>query len=253
MAMARVLHTLRLLANEPEGLTLTQLISRLDAPKTSIHAILKGLATEGYLQRQDLSYRLGPKSYLLGAAIVAARSLAVAATPFLREARALSGESVLLAVIDPPAGQLTYTQIIESHKPVRYAVPIGTTRPLYASSAGRVLIAFQDAGWRREYLRTTELRAMTDKTVTNRRQLTRIISQVQACGYAATIGEVTPDVAGFSAPIFEPGGRVNAAVIVAAPIERGRASAERLTKIAVETAARLSQALGGHIRTSRPI
>jgi len=244
MALERVLRTLRLLADEPDGLTLSQLMAQIEAPKTSVHSLLRGLAAAAYVQRHDSLYRLGPESFVLGAALVAARSLTIVATPFLREARAQSGETVLLAVIDRISGRLTYTQILESHKPVRYAVPVGTTRPLFATSAGRVLLAFQDEGWRREYLKTADLRAMTDKTVTDRRQLVKIIERIRTTGHGVTIGEVTPDVAGFAAPIFEPNGQVNAAVIIAAPIERGRTVAERLTGIVIQIAAQLSQALG---------
>lgn len=244
MALVRVLRVLRLLADEPDGQTLAQLMNELGAPKTSVHSLLRGLAAEGYVQRYGALYRLGPESFVLGAALFSARSLTIVATPFLRDARAKSGETLLLAVIDPSAGRLTYTQIVESHKPVRYTVPVGTTRPLFASSAGRVLLAYQDDAWRRDYLNNGDLRAMTDRTVTDRRQLARILDQVRADGYAATIGEVSPDVAGFAAPLFEPDGQVKAALILAAPIERGRAVAEKLIRIVVETAAQLSQALG---------
>lgn len=244
MALERVLRTLRLLANAPEGLTLSQLKEHIGAPKTSVHSLLQGLAAAGYVQRHDSLYRLGVESFVLGAALVAARSLEVVATPYLCEARAQSGETALLAVLDRTSGRLTYTQIAESHQPVRYSVPVGTTRPLFASSAGRVLLAFQDDAWRRDYLKTADLRALTGKTVTDRRELMKIIERTRANGHAATIGEVTPDVAGFAAPVFEPDGQVNAAVIIAAPIERGRAAAQRLASIVIHSASQLSQALG---------
>lgn len=244
MALERVLCTLRLLADAPGGLTLSQLKDQIRAPKTSVHSLLQGLAAGGYVQRHDSLYRLGVESFVLGAALVAARSLEVMAAPFLREARDQSGETVLLAVLDRPAGRLTYTQILESHKPVRYTVPVGTTRPLFASSAGRVLLAFQDDAWCRKYLKSADVRALTDRTVTDRRELMKIIERIRATGHAATIGEVTTDVAGFSAPVFEPDGQVNAAVIIAAPIERGRAAAQRLAGIVVQSAKQLSQALG---------
>jgi len=244
MALARVLRVLRLLADEPDGMTLAQLQPQLGVPKTSLHALLRGLVADAYLQRSDTTYRLGSESFALGAALVTARSLAIVATPFLHDARAKSGETVLIATIDRTAARLTYTQILESHKPVRYTVPAGTTRPLFATSAGRVLLAHQPDDWTRDYLRTAELRALTESTVTDRRKLARILERIRADGHATTIGEVTPDVAGFAAPIFEADGRVNAALIVAAPIERGRAAAERLTAVAVDTAHELSLALG---------
>lgn len=244
MAPARVLRVLRLLADQPDGLTLAQLVAQIGVPKTSLYSLLHGLTAEGFVGRHDALYRLGPESFVLGAALVAARSLAIVATPFLLDARAQSGETVLLAVIDRSAGRLTYTQILESHKPVRYMVPVGTTRPLFATAAGRVLLAFQDEPWRREYLSSASLRALTDKTVTNRRQLERIIAGIRVTGHASTIGEVTPDVAGFAAPIFEPNSQVNAAIVVGAPLERGKAAAERLTRVAIDCAEQLSQALG---------
>lgn len=250
MALQRVLRTLRLLADDPDGLTLSQLKEQIEAPKTSMHSLLQGLTAGGYVVRQDSRFRLGVESFALGAALVAARSLSIIATPYLRDARALSGETVLLAVLDRLSSRLTYTQILESHKPVRYTVPVGTTRPLFPTSAGRVLLAFQDEAWCRDYLQTADLRAMTDKTVTDRRQLTKIIERIRATGHAVTIGEATSDVAGFAAPIFEPDGQVNAAVIIAAPVERGRAAVERLAGIVMQSAAQLSQALGR--REDRP-
>lgn len=252
MSLSRVLTLLRLLAAEPAGLTLAWLHPMLGAPKTSVHALLRGLVGEGYVQRDGVLYRLGPQSFVLGAALVSARSLASIAMPFLHEARAKSGETVVLAVIDRSAKLLTYVEVVESHKLVRYSVPVGTTRPLYATSAGRVLLAHQDPDWLADYLRTAELRPLTSKTLTDRRQLTRVIERTRAQGYGSTLGEVTPDVAGFAAPVFEHDGRVDAAVIVAAPLDRGRAAAERLTAAAREAAAAMSAALGHNPGQSPP-
>ncbi len=244
MALTRVLQLLRILADHPAGLALTPLCVAMNAPKTSVLSLLRGLTAHSYLQHDDAIYRLGPESFSLGASLVSARSLDIVALPFLREAVARCGETALIARIDRAAGQLVYGPIIESARPIRYAVPVGTTRPLFASSAGRVLLAFQDEAWRRDYLRRADLRAMTEHSVTDRAQLARLIEQVRETGVAFTFGEVTPDVAGFSAPIFEPGGRVNAALTVAAPIERGRAAAADLQRSVMELAANISRALG---------
>lgn len=244
MALSRVLTLLRLLAAEPAGLPLARLHPMLGAPKTSVHALLRGLVGEGYVQRDGVMYRLGPQSFVLGAALVSARSLATIAMPFLHEARENSGETAVLAVIDRSARVLTYVAVLESHRLVRYSVPEGTTRPLFATSAGRVLLAHQDPTWVAEYLRTAELHPLTAKTVTDRRQLARVIKRAREQGYGSTLGEVTLDVAGFAAPVFDHDGRVDAAIVVAAPLDRGRAAGERLTTAAREAAARLSEALG---------
>lgn len=250
MSLSRVLTLLRLLAAEPAGLTLAQLQPMLGAPKTSVHALLRGLVGEGYVQRDAVTYRLGPQSFVLGAALVSARSLAAMALPFLHEAQVKSDETLVLAVIDRSARTLTYVEVVECHQLVRYSVPVGTTRPLYATSAGRVLLAHQDPAWLADYLRTAELRPLTAKTLTDRRQLARVIERTRKQGWGSTLGEVTSDVAGFAAPVFGHDGRVDAAVIVAAPLDRGRAAAQRLTAAAQEAAAGLSKALGYAARHS---
>jgi DNA-binding IclR family transcriptional regulator len=244
MAVTRVLRLLRILADHPAGLALTPLCMVMNAPKTSVLSLLRGLTVHGYLQRSNGAYGLGPESFALGASLVSARSLDVVALPFLREAAERSGETALIARIDRAADRLVYNPIIESTRAIRYAVPVGTTRPLFASSAGRVLLAFQDEAWRRDYLRRADLRAMTEHSVTDPAQLARLIEAARVSGLAVTFGEVTLDVAGFSAPIFEPDGRVNAALIIAAPIERGRAAADALPHLVMELAASISGALG---------
>ena len=116
-----------------------------------------------------------------------------------------------------------------------------------------MLLAFQDDAWRRDYLKTADLKALTSRTVTDRRRLARILETVRTAGFAATIGEVTPDVAGFAAPVFEPNGQVSTALIVAAPIERGRAAAECLTRIVIDTARKISQALSHRAAREIPL
>lgn len=244
MSLTRVLQLLQLLADQPPGMALAELCVLMHAPKTSVLSLLRGLTAHGYLQRSGAVYQLGPASFSLGAALVSASSLDIVAMPFLREAVARSGETTLIAKINRAEGQLIYGPIVESTRAIRYAVPEGTTRPLFATSAGRVLLAFQDEAWRDEYLQSADLHALTPRSVTDRKQLARIIEQVRKTGVAFTFGEVTLDVAGFSAPIFEPGGRVNAALIIAAPIERGRAAAADLQRLVMELAANISRALG---------
>lgn len=244
MAVTRVLRLLRILADHPAGLALTPLCTTMKAPKTSVLSLLRGLTAHGYLERNHEAYNLGPEAFSLGAALMAARSLDAVVVPFLRDAAARSGETALLARIDRTQAALIYNPIIESTRIIRHAVPAGTTRPLFASAAGRVLLAFQDQAWQHEYLQHADLRSLTEHTLTDREQLARTVAQVRTTGVAVTLGEVSPDVAGFSAPIFEPDGTVNAALVIAAPIERGRAAAAELQRLVVQIAADISHALG---------
>lgn len=112
------------LADRPAGLALTPLCLALNAPKTSVLSLLRGLREHGYLQRSNDLYELGPEAFSLGASLVSARSLDVVALPFLREAVARSGETALIARIDRTADRLVYNPIFESTRTIRYAVPV---------------------------------------------------------------------------------------------------------------------------------
>ncbi|HEV7912721.1 MAG TPA: helix-turn-helix domain-containing protein [Albitalea sp.] len=74
MALTRVLQLLRLLAERPGGLALAPLSVALQAPKTSVLSLLRGLTAHGYLERSDTVYRLGAESLALGTLLASARS-----------------------------------------------------------------------------------------------------------------------------------------------------------------------------------
>jgi hypothetical protein len=74
MALTRVLHLLRLLAERPGGMALAPLSLALQSPKTSVLSLLRGLTARGYLLRGETGYRLGPESLALGALLVSART-----------------------------------------------------------------------------------------------------------------------------------------------------------------------------------
>jgi len=75
MAVLRVLQILQRLAETPAGLSLTELGSVLDAPKTSLVGLLRGLIESGYVARTDKTYRLESESYALASSIASGRSL----------------------------------------------------------------------------------------------------------------------------------------------------------------------------------
>ena len=57
--------------------------------------------------------------------------------------------------------RFVYIDSIESPQPVRYATLIGMSGALYATAAGRVLLAFQPQAYRDAYLKNAKLVALT--------------------------------------------------------------------------------------------
>ena len=240
----RTLQLIERIAAQPEATTLAQLSQDLEMPKSSLLGLLRALTQNKYLQHESNNYALGPSAHRLAMAIIPNLSLPQVARPIMRDLAVETGETVVLSVLDAELRRAVYVDKAESASAIRYTVPIGTSRPLYCSAAGRILLAFQSPQWILNYLSTAPFPKLTDNTITDVEELRSIIMRVKRDGYATTFGETSEDVAGFSAAVFDIDLEIAFALNIGAPLERGRKNAP-LYIDAVRTAAeKLSLRLG---------
>jgi IclR family acetate operon transcriptional repressor len=244
-SLARVLGLFDAVAKSADGLTLAQLSATLGAPKSSLLMLLRPLAGANYLVHEGGRYRLGPAAFRLAGVIQSTRSLPRLMRPYLEELLAASGESVYLALLDPEAKLFEYVDGIESPKAVRYWVPIGTRRPLYTGSAGKLLLAGQPEEWRERYLRAETLKPAASRTITSKDALRRELETIRRDGYAVSRSEAVEGAAGISAPLRnQEDGSLAGALLIAAPEERFGRELPRLKKLLIEVAARASGKAG---------
>ena len=161
--------------------------------------------------------------------------------PFMQELCKRTGESVLLSVLDREARQLTYVEIINSPHPVRYQIPVGTTRPLYFGAAGRLLLAYADKPWRETYLKSVQFTMKTAVPVT-RASLARDLEEIRAEGVATSIDMSMGGLAAVAAPILSSEGQCLASLNIAGPSDRFRDELESLKAIVKEVSALASDA-----------
>jgi IclR family acetate operon transcriptional repressor len=243
-SLIRTLRILEHLAAAPDGMTLAALSVDLHSPKSSLLALLRPLCSYGYIVSTKGRYVLGPAAYRLGVSIMPTLSMSRIAVPIMRELVDQCEETVLIAVLDRETGQATYIEKIESTRSIRYTVPIGTSRPLYCSSAGRVLLAYSDREYIDHYLKSTVFTPLTKQTLTRPDELRKLLSKIREQRLEITIGEVSSDVAGFAAPIFDHQGRVIAALAMAAPVNRAHASQTTLATRVRDAAENISFGFG---------
>jgi DNA-binding IclR family transcriptional regulator len=240
----RLLAILDAAAAHKDGVTLAQLATLLGVPKSSLLLLLKPLVTHRYLSHDLGVYRLASSSFRHANQIRANRTFPTLLRPLLTELGQSSQETVYLAVLDRAYRFFTYIDGIDSPRPVRYSVPIGSARPLYCTSGGRVLLAFQDKAWRDDYLRSTPLEKLTPQTLTDTAALERELMRIQQQGFAVSIDQGAPGAGGVAAPIWAADGLVGAFVI-AVPVERLRANLVELRGLVVEVAAEATRLMGG--------
>ena len=148
-SVTRVIRLLEALCASREPLSLADLSRALDTPKSSLAALLRGLAEEQFVVTSEGAWRLGPGAFGLGSALIEARRR-FQSSDLVRDAmRRLADkceETVLLAVRDHDGQSMTYVDVIESRNAVRFAVSAGDRRPLYATAGGRALLADEIIG-----------------------------------------------------------------------------------------------------------
>ena len=244
-SLTRVLGLFGAITRTGDGMTLARLSAELDSPKSSMLMLLRPLVATGHLTHEGGIYRLGPSIFRLAADILSTRSFPKLIRPFMQQLVDRSQESVYLAVIDKSARCVSYVEGIDSPRAIRYMAPVGAPRPLYCSAAGRLLLAYADEDWRESYLRTVQLKPMTERTVTNRAELRKEIKKIRSSGLAISIGEAVPGAAGLAAPVFDTDGRAVAALLIGAPVDRFQRDLPALRKLMADVARQASGMFAG--------
>jgi DNA-binding IclR family transcriptional regulator len=238
----KALRILECFGDKSPEYSLKELSEKTGLYKSRILRLCGTLTAHGFLIRQNGSYRLGPKLLMLGKVYERGNTLISIARPILKELAALTGESAKLFVLEETKRLCLIRE--EGPYPLRYAVNEGETFELHAGASGKLLLAFSSEKFREQVL-NKKLASMTASTIVERDRLEKEFENIRECGYASSIGEVVPEVAGISAPVFDHTGNVFAALTVAGPIQRF--AGERFQEIChhlIASAQQLSRMLG---------
>jgi len=246
-SVTRVIQILEALCASAAPVSLANLSRVLDAPKSSIAALLRGLAEAGFVVASDGAYRLGPSAFGLGSALLEARRRFQSSDLVRDGMRRLadrSKETVLFAVRDAGGETMTYVDVIESRNAVRFAVSVGDRRPLYCTAGGRMLLAALSKDDLRRYFARLKPQRLTVHTEINKRDIADTIATVRENGFAQTVDQATEGVTGTAAAIYDAAGSAIGALIVAAPSSRLKDRGADFARWVVDEAAMVSRSLG---------
>lgn len=219
-SLLRILGIFEAISRARRGVSLAELSAALEAPKSSLLLILRPMVAHKFLVQVSGRYELGPSIFRLSAEVLASAGTLQIVRPFLEALAERTNESVYLAAIDKEAKAVTYVDGIESRQPIRYSTPIGTTRPLYGSSAGKALLAFQDEQWVQDYLKTVKLKPLAEKTPIKKAALLKELEEIQKTRVALNLGGLVSGAAGIASPLVKADGTASYALLVVAPTDR---------------------------------
>lgn len=240
----RVMDTLDLFFSAREGLTLTEISSRLGVPKSTAHGILTTMRHRGYLtwDPDTKAYSIGLRVVALAQASPILRAIQARARPHLeRLARSLH-ETVMLGAYE--ADSVVCVDTVESPDPVRFSIVLGERRPLHATSVGKLYLAGLEDEELLRLLDVIGLERQTEGTITSREGLLEELREVRRTGLAFNRAESIEGVYSFGVPIRAYGEMLVAGLSVVGVAGRMQAKEERIVAELKEAAALLSAELG---------
>jgi DNA-binding IclR family transcriptional regulator len=169
------------------------------------------LCAWGGLERDgDGRYRVGLRVWELGALAPRGLGLREAALPFMEDLYEVTHENVQLAVRD--GTEVVFVERLAGRSAVGVLTRVGGRFALPPTGVGLVLLAHAPVEVQEQVL-AAPLQAHTPHTITDPRQLRRVLAEVRRTGLAVSDRQVTEDAVSVAAPI-EVGGVVVAALSI---------------------------------------
>ena len=240
---------LDILGQNPQGISIRELSTKIKLPKGTTHRLLSSLSYFGYV-RQDSktrNYFLGFKLVELGNLLLSQLDLRKEAEPFLRNLAERTKETVHMVILD--RNEVVYIDKVETDQHtsgLRMASRVGLRNPAHSCAVGKVLLADLSEEALNNFIKGKGLPKRTENTITNPTQLKEHLNLVRAQGYAIDDEENEKGIRCVAAPIRNEVGRAVAAVSISGPAFQvtKKVIQESLKKEVMETAFKISQRLG---------
>jgi len=218
-SLDRAVSVLEVLGQSDEPLSLADICQRMNLHKSTAHRSLMVLERSALIERtQENRYRLGLKLYELGNRAVEQIDLRARVQPFFRRLASQVGETVHLSVLQKTS--IVYLDKVEPNRRVCLSSKTGTSNPVYCTSMGKAMLAFQPEEIIDEIVARIRFVRYTPKTLTSREALLKALERVRRRGYAIDDEEIELGVRCIGAPIFNENHLAIAAVSVSGPSSR---------------------------------
>ena len=213
--------------------------------QSTVHRILNEMLQCHYVEKNESikKYKIGMESIILASGFIHGNSIVAAAREEMQQLSRATQETVhLLAVADY---EVVYLDKIDTKHSLGLMSAVGKRNPIYCTSGGKAIAAFQTMQWLDEYLHAVKLEPCTENTLVDEAAFREELKQIRARGYALDNREHHSDIICVGAPIFDHTDLPVASISVAAPSQRfSLEQAISVAPMVMECARRASIKLG---------
>ncbi|MCS5479029.1 IclR family transcriptional regulator [Corynebacterium sp. YIM 101645] len=225
-------------------LSLGEIRETTGMPASTVQRLVTNLVSQGFLEREDDSFRIGLKMAYWAAPATRGVEILDLFNPLLKELRDLTGETVCF--FRPEREYRVCVAMAETRHALRRAMRVGAILPLYAGSAGHVLLAWNPELLQR--IKDAPLQPLTDATITSPEELEAVVKKTRRDGFSITTGQREDGASGMSAPVFDSTGTAVGALTISGPTMRMPYSVcEGWIEELLSTAERMTRLIGGRL------
>lgn len=209
----RTIEMLQLIASNPRGLTLAEIVDELDIPKTSAYDILLTLNHADMvclIDQVSKRYVIGSKAFSIGSAFLRDYDIVNVATPFLKQICDDLGKTGFVGIENN--GRVLYIYKYEPENAIITTAKIGAFNDMHTSSLGKSLLAFNVNV--EERVERLALFKRTDYSITTQEAFLEELMRVRQKGFATDNREGEEHMLCIGAPIFNSDGKVIAAISI---------------------------------------
>ena len=208
---------MKIFAEGKGSFTLREMAQQMKLDRSTTYRILLSLEKCGLIEKDGKAgaYSLGLGAFEIGSAYQRRADFVPIAKPFMEELALKAQETVNLAVLSGTG--ILYIDKVDSPRSVGVMSKIGQRNPVYCTSLGKTLLAFQSEEAQARIMAEIKFKPLTSHTITSQKEFLKEMKQIRLQGYALDRREIEEDVECIAAPIRNHLGNAVAAISISGP------------------------------------
>ena len=252
-SILRAGNILKALAEGKGSFSLREMAEFMELDRSTTYRILLSLEKCRLVEKNEKTgeYSLGLGAFEIGSAYQRRADFVPISKPIMEELALKAQETVNLAVLSER--EILYIDKVDSPRSVGVMSKIGQRNPVYCTSLGKALLAFQPEAEQARTLAAIKLVPFTPHTITSKREFIKELKEIRQQGYALDRREIEEEVECIAAPIRNHLGIAVAAISISGPQKKIQTPKEKNYVGWVSEAGRRISARLGFKEESAPV
>lgn len=243
-SVERALEILDLFDEYSTELKITEISTRMNLNKSTVHSLLKTLQKHGYIQQdsENGKYKLGLKLFERGNLAIENLDIRAVCKKYLLDISKQTGHTLHLVIMD--GMDAVYIDKIEGTSANVIYSRVGRRAPIHSTGAGKALAAFKAKEEMDRFFEGYHFEKRTPQTITDKQEMFEELNRIREQGFSYDKEENELGISCIAVPIRNHTGHVFAAFSISMPTPKLENETEQILPMMLEAGENISKELG---------